>query len=402
VIRQSTQDLGVASKYLLIIKPSRLFHVKYNMYQVYQHWDPLRVCVVGRSYPPEFYSWIKVPHVRKLFERIAIETEEDFQNIIKKLKEFGVEVLRPNINFDLLTEPFPPPPMTPRDTMCMIGDTFYRTNGFDFQRFYNDVKDESWPECKNLEQFYKLSDTIKKECLEIHDMNSHISHVPYEYKNIIDHIRNQGNKIRDNLGIWASGAMVSRIGKDLYFATPDYDGSWLSYQGFLDKEFKNTRNHIIITGGHGDGTYCPVCPGLIISLNDVPTYAKTFPGWEVVYLPNQSWSQVRPFLDLKEKNLGRWWIPGFEYDQSVIDVVETWLGHWTGYVEETVFDVNMLIIDHKNVIVFNYNKQVFDALARYGITAHIVPFRHRYFWDGGIHCVTLDLDREGVLQNWFN
>ncbi len=86
----------------------------------------------------------------------------------------------------------------------------------------------------------------------------------------------------------------------------------------------------------------------------------------------------------------------------LIDVVEQWLGHWTGYVEETVFDVNMLIVDPKNVIVFGYNKQVFDALDRYGITPHIVPFRHRYFWDGGIHCVTTDLHRQGTQQNYFS
>ena len=55
------------------------------MYSVYQHWDPLKVCVVGRSYPPEFYSWIKKPAVRSLFERIAIETEEDFQMKMRKL-----------------------------------------------------------------------------------------------------------------------------------------------------------------------------------------------------------------------------------------------------------------------------------------------------------------------------
>ena len=41
-------------------------------WSVYQHWDPLRVCAVGRSYPPEFYSWITVAHVRELFERIAV------------------------------------------------------------------------------------------------------------------------------------------------------------------------------------------------------------------------------------------------------------------------------------------------------------------------------------------
>jgi glycine amidinotransferase len=70
-------------------------------------------------------------------------------------------------------------------------------------------------------------------------------------------------------------------------------------------------------------------------------------------------------------------------------------------VEETVFDVNMLVIDPTNVMVTNYNKQVFDALDRFGITPHVVPFRHRYFWDGGIHCVTLDLDRQGQMQDFF-
>jgi glycine amidinotransferase len=195
--------------------------------------------------------------------------------------------------------------------------------------------------------------------------------------------------------------MVSRIGKDLYFATMDYNEDIAAYKEIIDHEFTQTRNHVINTGGHADATYCPVCPGLIVSLKDVPTYAKTFPGWEVVYLPGQSWDAVLPFLKLKQKNKGKWWIPGFEEDQDVIDVVEQWLGHWTGYVEETVFDVNMLIIDPKNVMVFNYNKKVFDALERFGITPHVVPFRHRYFWDGGIHCITSDLHREGTMQDYF-
>jgi hypothetical protein len=24
---------------------------------------------------------------------------------------------------------------------------------------------------------------------------------------------------------------------------------------------------------------------------------------------------------------------------------------------------------------------------------HVSPFRHRYFWDAGIHCITNDLNR---------
>jgi hypothetical protein len=108
-----------------------------------------------------------------------------------------------------------------------------------------------------------------------------------------------------------------------------------------------------------------------------------------------------PFINLKLINRGRWWIPGFEHDPSVTQVVETWLDHWVGYVEETVFDVNMLVIDPKNVMVFGENDLVLEALSRYGITPHVVPFRHRYFWDGGIHCVTTDLHRDGVRQDWF-
>lgn len=380
------------------------------MYSVYQHWDPLKVCIVGRSYPPEFYSWITVPHVRSLFEKIAVETEEDFQGIIKKLQEFGVEILRPDLPEQVVSNgKYARPPMTPRDYTVMIDNTFYNNytpNQTPFDVFYNQVKDPSWPLCQTIDEFKNLPNYIQEECKVVHGMDRYIqwqgsTDVMLPYNKILNHIEQQGNIIKTRVNPIINGAMVSRIGKDLYFGTASYTQDITDLKTEIDAEFINTRNHIVNTGGHSDGTYCPVAPGLIISLKDVPTYADTFPGWEVVYLPGQSWSAVKPFLDLKEKNKGKWWIPGFENDNDVVSVVETWLGHWTGYVEETVFDVNMLIIDPKNVMVFNYNKQVFDALDRYGITPHIVPFRHRYFWDGGIHCVTSDLHREGTMQDYF-
>jgi hypothetical protein len=372
-------------------------------YSVYQHWDPLKVCIVGRSYPPEFYSWITVPHVRKLFEKIAIETEEDYQNIINKLKSFGVEILRPELPADKMSNGrFTPPPMTPRDYTIMVGKTFYNNyNPYNFGHFYFDFKETGFPECHSEEDMENLPDSIKLRCKAEYRKYQRLANTKNCYNDIFSHIKNQGNKVVNLFNTHVNGAMVTRIGKDLYFGTDHYGQGMDEIKKYAESEFTVTRNHIVDTGGHADGTYCPVCPGLIISLNDVPTYTDTFPEWEVVYLPGQSWKKVKPFLDLKRKNGGKWWIPGFEQDQDVVNVVETWLGHWTGYVEETVFDVNMLIIDPKNVMVFNHNKQVFDALDRYGITPHIVPFRHRYFWDGGIHCVTSDLHREGVMQDYF-
>lgn len=371
------------------------------VYNVFQHWDPLRVCVVGRSYPPEFYSWIQVPHVRSLFERIAIETEEDFQNIIRILESFGVRVLRPHpVKNPWQDGRYISPPMNPRDEMVMVGNRFYM-GVRSWQDFYQIVRGPDWPEqCDSIDQLPK---PWQDECRELHGWPLPCLTDPDNiYRDIFQDIQSQGNEILpgDPMEI-INGAMIARIGRDLYFGTDTYHGDLAAGQARANALFPEYRNHIVNTGGHSDGTYCPVCPGLIVSLRDVDNYQETYPGWEVVYLPNQSWGAVKPFLDLKQRTQGKWWIPGFEYDQDVINTVETWLGNWTGYVEETVFDVNMLMIDPKNVMVSNYNKLVFDALARYGITPHIAPLRHRYFWDGGIHCVTTDLHRDGVMQDYF-
>lgn len=377
------------------------------MYSVYQHWDPLQVCVVGRSYPPEFYSWITVPHVRSLFERIAQETEEDYQSIIKILERFGVKVLRPKIPSHVPRDRsgrYLPPPMTPRDHMIMIGNKFYHDFDSTWATFYQNVRDSSWNDYDCLESFLtQAPDWQIQELRTVHQLDQLIDYVrENRYDDILDHLRAHDTPIfRSPDPNIVNGAMVSRIGLDLYFSTQSYLQDTGHIRRMANKHFQSNRNHVINTGGHGDGTYCPVCPGLIVSLHDVPTYAESFPNWEVVYLPGQSWDQVSAFTALKKRNKGKWWIPGFEHDSETIDLVETWLSHWTGLVEETVFDVNMLIIDTKNAVVFNENDKVFEAFARYGITPHVVPFRHRYFWDGGIHCVTADLHRLGQQQNFF-
>ena len=38
-------------------------------------WQPLKDCVVGKSYAPEYYSFIKDIDVRRRYEQIAHETE---------------------------------------------------------------------------------------------------------------------------------------------------------------------------------------------------------------------------------------------------------------------------------------------------------------------------------------
>jgi len=344
-------------------------------YSVYQHWDPLKVMAVGKSYPPELYDYIKNEKVRKVFYQIAEETEEDYQKLISLLESFGVETVRPNLagtvdkaqhsikNNKIIRRPWE---MQPRDYSIMLGETFYMSG---------DVLPNKPITTLIEQQGNKVVESIESG---------------FKYQN---------NSIKLN------AAMTSRIGKDLIIGTIDVnetiDKSLKDIQIDLQSKLPDYRVMMMDTQGHTDGCFCPVVPGLVLSTMGQPTYQKTLPGWEVIWLSGEGWGKVSTFLKLKEKNNGKWWVPGEELNQDFTDFVETWMNHWVGYVEESVFDVNMLVIDEHNVACSGTNDKVFESFKKRDITPHLVNFRHRYFWDGGLHCVTSDIHREGTLKDYF-
>lgn len=357
-------------------------------YSVFQHWDPLDVCVVGRTYDPAFYNWIKDSNTRRRFQKMAEETEEDYQHLIGLLtKQFGVKVVRPQLPSDLSKlychGRWVQPPVTPRDYFLMIHDKFWIP---------------TVPNRSHADRVFAAQSTLTRTEFDHRDQTQHDAKLLC-YQNIFELVESQGNKICHTLFDVISGCFVSRIGNDLFFATQSYDEDQAQLKKQMDQLFPTTRNKIVNAGGHGDATYCPVAPGLLISLYDVPTYAETFPDWEVVYLPPSNYAHMREFEASMKRTKGRWHMPGFEQDQNLVNMVEYYFDTWVGQVSETVFDVNILIVDPKNIVVSAHNDQVESACARYGIDVHVVPFRHKYFWDCGIHCVTNDLSRNGNLQS---
>jgi N-dimethylarginine dimethylaminohydrolase len=401
-------------------------------YTVYQHWDPLKVCLVGKSYSPQFYSFIKNSKVRSVFEQIAQETEEDYQKLIKLLESFGVEVHRPYVPDDWQERTewsnpnkIIPPPMTPRDYSISLGSNlFFNAYTPPFSNIKDDwdsIRGDEWPDNppKTYEEFLTYPQWVRDEFnnfydgdfIRIFNLNPHDPSTYSDYdgwmspwKSLLIKLSQKfdnfySRTVPENFSNFSS-AMITRVGRDVYCGESLGNFSRRNLD-ILKKQFPEYRWHNVQTDGHADGTFCPVVPGLIVSLFDIPTYENTFPDWEVVYLPGQSWSKVYPFLKLKEKNKGKWWVPGQELNDDFTNFVEEWMGHWVGYVEETVFDVNMLVIDEKNVVCNNYNEEVFKAFDRYGITPHVINFRHRYFWDGGLHCITSDMHREGTMKDYF-
>ena len=400
------------------------------MLQSHTDFQPLKTCVVGRSYPPEFYSFIENPRLRSLFEKIAVETEEDFQSLIKKLEEFNVKVIRPKeiryvpaqLKKKGLTLPSPYS-MVPRDQLAMIGNNFYEF-GYDIvlsraglsehletnwtADFYNNIKGERWPE--EFTDYDSLSADIKNELLHNFNFEHKSSIIDIIIKKfvefdcwqpIIDFVKSQGNTITtsDKLPLLRKIAPngIVRLGKDLLIGIDSQYHLMNDLAKLQEDQFKDYRCRFVESDGHVDGCLGIVKPGLLLTINDMDDYdyKKNFPGWEIVSMPGQSWQGIDGWIDLKKKNLGKWWIQGYERDNELIDFVEDWFSNWMGYVEETVFDVNILSIDEKNVFVTNYNKAAFDAFERHGVTPHIIPWRHRYFWDGGLHCITCDIDRDG-------
>lgn len=398
------------------------------MYSVYQHWDPLKVCIVGKSYEPEFYSFIKNARVRKVLERIAIETEEDYQSLIQVLKNFNVEIWRPNVtsdyNFYKVSDRILPPPMTPRDYSIMLGKDFffYPSTKKIIKQMWDQWKGADWPKdpppfssLKSLPKFIQdeLSNFLRIDinASELYFDNLIPNHaslhedkiIKFTWGQILDRIAEK-NHIFHNVPECFnqfSAATTTRIGRDIFVGNENYDETRDEDLENFKKFYPQYKWHLVRTGGHSDATFCPVVPGLIVSLKDIKNYEKTFPDWEVIYLPNQSWAKVSPFLKLKYKNAGKWWVPGEELNDDFTNFVESWLNHWVGFVEETVFDVNMLVIDEKNVLCNNHNEQVFKIFEKYNITPHVVNFRHRYFWDGGLHCITSDVHREGTMNDYF-
>jgi hypothetical protein len=381
------------------------------MFSIHQNWDPLQTCIVGQTVPPEYFSWIKQPRLRSLLERMSIDTESGLKLLVQKLQDLGVQVLRPNVNFqypfDEKKQIGPCPPLQPRNTMMMIGDKFYYQNWSDqyWKKYYTNIADPSWDRYNSVYDFLAHAPTAQiNEAYDHFNLAGEmgwLTHFNNCYGDILDLVKQQGNQTVD----WAmsDGGLLNRIGQDLYFGTMAADRDLAKRQIIYDTEFVDYRNHMIDSVGHTDGIFCVIRPGLVVAHDDpdlVIDYDRYFPGWEVIYIRNNN--PMAAHKELSKRIRNRWWYPGHETDDELIDLVENSFDSWVGSSGESVFDVNMLVVDTKNVITLVKNDQLNSKLEQYGITVHVIDIPQMYFYDGGVHCMTTDLDRVGEKQNYFS
>ena len=340
-----------------------------NIIQSYTSWQPLEEVIVGRVYTPEYFDYIDDTQVRAQLAIILNETNEDLDNLQCTIEKYGATVHRPTLpvlsdwpNIMKSWNTVPMPPLVPRDWQITMGEKLLRV-------------------------------------LSVPEMNSICS--LYDSKYVIDPHKNGYQA--DHPMVDAVASCIVRVGTDVFFDRSE----WLTDQqlewirdNVLDNRYQARRCQ---TNGHGDSVFAILKPGVIIStMHDADiNYRETFPGWEVQRVNEATITATMELGKFRYESFnGRWYVQGQDTTPEFASFVDTYLSKWTGYVQETVFDVNCLVLDEQHVIFSSYNKQVFDYCEKHSIVPIISPLRHKYFFDGGISCCTQDIRRRGGLETY--
>lgn len=337
------------------------------MINSYTSWQPLEEVIVGRAFAPDYFDHIEDAQVRNQLQQILHETEEDLDNLQKTIELYGARVRRPKLiskdTFQRLqmTGGTPLPPLTPRDWQISLGDKLLR-----------------------VLPFWELDDI----CADYADQVVNPHGGPFNPDCILN---------------GASASCIVRVGRDVFFDNSDFltpeQSQWIT-ENVLGPEY---RIHEAVTDGHGDAVFAILKPGVILSSKHDENlhFERDFPGWEVLRVMDSSIDAAMAMGKFKyESNPGAWYVQGSTPTPEFTKFVDTYLKEWTGFVAETVFDVNCLVLDEQNVIFSAYNKSVFDFCEQHGINPIISELRHSYFWDGGISCCTQDIRRRGGLETY--
>mgnify|MGYP000300464061 FL=1 len=336
---------------------------KFNSHAEFQQ---LKEVIVGQGYPPEYFDFIEDQEVRQNLQKIFGEIEEDFQHLIKTLEDLGVKCYRPGIptKEEFARNPTMTPPLTPRDRQQVLNGKMVRMNNWDtWGRLWKWLK-ETYPE------------------------------------DVVDEYIGQSIPPIDG----ANASCIFKMGKDIWFDQSDFlnqtQTQWLKDNILTRPDY---RFHDMVTDGHSDCVFTVLKPGVILtSFWDAGVaYKDDFPNWKLHRVENPSLERFNDFRAELHPGFS-WWVPGVDNAPKFKKYVDTYLGEWVGEVHESVFDVNCLVVNEENVIFGCYDEAVFKYCEANGINPILFDIRHRFFFDGSVHCCTLDTVREGDCEDYFS
>ena len=323
-------------------------------------WDPLKEVIVGdvtgARIPPLNPSMknfmfanltdseiVSICKPWKYPDRVVEETEEDLDLLAKTLRDLYIRVYRPEkkvygwMNY------------CPRDIFLVLNNTIIETpcvmservnESFAYRHILNNIDDYSkWiqaPTPQYLDMSFSFTD-LSKPTLQ-------------------------------NIEIMFDAPNVVRLGTDLLYQVSN-SGNEKGYD-WLKRTFPEYTIHLAYqySGAHFDSTVVPLRPGLVL-LNghrcNEDNYPAIFEKWDKIF-----------FTDI--------------VDQDADDTA----------IASSAIGINILSVDEHTVIVDKNQKPLMKELKKWGIYSIPLQLRHAKTLGGGFHCVTLDLHREGKLEQY--
>jgi hypothetical protein len=344
--------------------------------QVHCQWHPLKEVWVGSTYSPNYYRDIKNSKIRDFLQKIAQETQEDLDNLAQICEQYGATVRRPQLDpnesmMDLIQGQVPfnatnRPPMQPRDAQLIVKDQFVLGD-------------------RDHKSFVHLAlDTIDNDHL-VNCFALDPSDPMYINSQTVPPMQGAG------------GAVILKYGRDIFVSS---EGCYEFVPAFASAAFgEGYRIHPLKVDSHADAKISIINPNLMIAAHMVDDQFRDWKGTKVV-LDGNIWQKLVAFDAVATRYKGKYWSPEAENNPEICNWVDDYMAAWLNYSSVTFFDLNLLSLDEKTIVVASYNKDIYDAAEKQGIEVIHAPLRHRFFWDGGVHCCTLDILREGTLEDY--
>ena len=352
---------------------------------VYTEYDPLEEVIVADSYVSGDLDHLFPNKSLSSFNRILDETKEDFDNLADFLIKGRIKVTRPEVlkypdhislsGFDVK---FPMGPTVPRDQYKVLGNTIIQTYTSLTDRYFDSIS------------FYKIFSYLFAEGYNWISQPSpplvpvtpedlwYFNGGPYRTKlkdRLLFHTATMF-PVGDKIIINSNGP-----GNDLGF-------EWLK-RNLINFTFIENHGSLSKNFGHIDHGFIMIDDETVIhsGIDWVPLSLRHLKLIDVEqYVPKPQLAQYKK--DYCEA--------GGRYNLAWVD---QYLDNWKGYNQDVCFDLNVLIIDRNNLIFARALPELFAYLKTFGIESHVCEQRHMLFWEGGVHCSTLDTKRRGNIRS---
>lgn len=373
-------------------------------------WDeiqPLEVVAVGSTYDSSFFDGVKNKRIADVLKKIVDETNEDIEFFKSMMRSHNIQVLQATpkelgyrdsildyvdvngkLGYDqsrhiVKKNLIPTSPLQIRDDSLIMGEKLLITDRtFEVEGYVKKFIEWFGEDQLDLSiyngnyKFRRSEANLKSQALD-------------DGLEINYYINNSKDCVSDLAGFCSPN--LTRLGKTCIVDL------WQTEEitSFLQEKFPMYEYKSLNIGGHLDGIFSVLKPGYVIAGPWFRGNEHLFKDWKVVYFEDSKWDKLEAFYKLRDKNRGSWWVPGEEHNDQFTEFVEMFLPNWTGFCEETIFDVNCLVIDDRHVVINAENPELIKLLKSLNIEPIVCPLRNRFFWDGGWHCLTLDIRRQG-------